>query len=159
MARLVQKNKWILGSEFAKVLDERKIDTEHIADYLMKSNDGFLDIVEIKKPNSMQFWAKNLDHDNLVPSTELIKAITQCRNYLYEIECKSDSKEFDKRVENTPVASPRCLLVFGRSNDWDDERRLAFRLLNTSLNRIAIITYDQLYERAANIVGIVSDFE
>ncbi len=152
-----ENNKWMLGSEFAKILDERKIDTEHIADYLMKSDDGFLDIVEIKKPNGMSFWSNSLDHNNHVPSTELIKALTQCRNYLHKIDCKSDSKEFDRRVAKTPIASPRCLLVFGRSNDWDEDKQLAFRLLNSSLNRITILTYDQLYKRAANMIGISGD--
>lgn len=50
------ENKWLLGSDFAQIIDERRIDTENIADYIMKAFDGFVDLVEIKKPNRMPFW-------------------------------------------------------------------------------------------------------
>lgn len=148
-----ESNKWVLGSEFVNVFDERKIDTKNISDFLVESIDGFLDIVEIKKPNEMSFWSANLDHGNIVPSYELVKAIVQCNNYIHRIEMKIDSKDFFDSVEKTPVARPRCLLIFGRSNDWNDDKLLAFRLLNSSLNRIKIITYDQLFARARKILG------
>lgn len=46
------KNDWVLGSEFVKILDEREIDTDNIADYLMEAYDGFLDIIEVKRPGN-----------------------------------------------------------------------------------------------------------
>ena len=146
-------NKWILGSEFYKILDERRIDKNNISDFLVKSNDGFMDIVEIKRPNGINFWANSLDHDNYVPSSDLLKAIIQCQNYIYEIERESNSNKFLERVENTPVASPRCLLIIGRSKDWNQKQWLSFRLLNSSLNRISIMTYDQLFNRANKVLG------
>ena len=88
------QNKWVLGSDFAKIIDERNIDTKNIADYLMCAFDGFVDIVEIKKPNGLPFWATTKDHDNYVPSTALIKAITQCQNYLYAIERRCNDADF-----------------------------------------------------------------
>ena len=154
-----KNNKWVLGSEYAKILDERQIDTDNIADYLMKSNDGFVDVIEIKKPNGLKVWAASLDHGNLVPSSDLVAAITQCQNYLFEIEREMNSIKFSERVENLPIANPRCMLVFGRSNDWTEGQQLAFRLLNSSLNRITIVTYDQLYQRASNTVGLKADLE
>lgn len=79
------ENKWVLGSDFAQIIDERNIDTENIADYIMRAFDGFVDLVEIKKPNGLQFWSATKDHNNYVPSTDLVKAITQCLNYIYAI--------------------------------------------------------------------------
>lgn len=61
------KNKWILGSEYIKILTERNIDEHHIADYIMQSFDGFLDLVEIKVP-SMRFWTGPDSHGNYTPS-------------------------------------------------------------------------------------------
>ena len=40
------ENKWVLGSDFAQIIDERNIDTENIADYIMRAFDGFVDLVE-----------------------------------------------------------------------------------------------------------------
>lgn len=149
-----ESNKWVLGSEFLKILDDRRIDTENIADYLMESNDGFLDVVEIKRPNIL-LWSDSRDHGNIIPSSDLTKAIIQCQNYLYNIEREIDSKKFSERVDNVPIARPTCMLIIGRSKDWTEEQHLALRLLNSSLNRITVVTYDQLYTRAANIVGLL----
>ena len=148
-----ENNKWILGSDFAKIVDERRLDVENIADYIMQAYDGFVDIVEIKKPNNMQFWASKKDHDNYVPSSDLVRAITQCLNYIKVTEQKSDSVSFTKRV-GCKVIKPRCILVFGRSNNWDNEQMEAFRILNAAYNQISILTYDHLLERAKNMLGI-----
>lgn len=148
-----EDNKWILGSDFAKIIDERQLDTENIADYIMQAYDGFVDLVEIKKPNNMQFWASSKDHNNYVPSSVLVKAITQCLNYLNVIEQESNSVKFIERV-GSKVIKPRCTLIFGRSNDWDDEKKEAFRILNAAYNQISILTYDHLLDRAKNMLEI-----
>lgn len=149
-----ENNKWILGSEYIEILDERRIDNSNIADYLVKAFDGFLDIVEIKKPNGLKFWSDTKDHDNYIPSSDLIKAITQCQNYLYEIERESNSAKFLERTNGTKIIKPRCLLVFGRSNDWSEDKQKAFRILNSSYTQISIMTYDHLLSRANRILGI-----
>lgn len=149
-----KNNKWILGSEYLYILTERNIDTQNIADYLVKAFDGFLDIVEIKKPNGLKFWMEAKDHDNYVPSSDLIKAITQCQNYIFEIEREANSLKFIQRTKGTKVIKPRCLLIYGRSNDWNEEQQEAYRILNASYNQITILTYDHLLLRAKNILGI-----
>lgn len=148
------QNKWVLGSDFAKIIDERNIDTKNIADYLMCAFDGFVDIVEIKKPNGLPFWATTKDHDNYVPSTALIKAITQCQNYLYAIERRCNDADF-REATKSKVIKPRCILIYGRSNDWDNGQREAYRILNSSYTQISILTYDHLLARAKNVLGVM----
>ncbi len=149
-----KNNKWILGSEYLHILDERSIDPQNIADYLVKAFDGFLDIVEIKKPNGLKFWMDSKDHNNYVPSSDLIKAITQCQNYIFEIEQEANSNKFIRRTQGTRVIKPRCLLIYGRSNNWNEEQQEAYRILNASYNQITILTYDHLLLRAKNILGL-----
>lgn len=146
------RNKWVLGSDFAQIVDERVIDTENIADYIMKSYDGFVDLVEIKKPNGLPFWASTKDHGNYVPSADLAKAITQCLNYIYAIELEANSTKFERRI-GSRVIKPRCILIFGRSYDWNDEQREAYRILNAAYNQVSILTYDHISERAQNVLG------
>ena len=145
-------NKWILGSEYLNILSERDIDEKHIADYLMRSIDGFLDVVEIKKPD-LQFWSIDKSHNNLYPSSQLSAAISQCLNYLYRIELKSNSAEFIERV-GCKTVKPQCLLIYGRSNNWRDEHFRAFRILNSAYHQLHILTYDQLLTRAKQLLGI-----
>ena len=152
------ENKWVLGSDFAQIIDERNIDTENIADYIMRDFDGFVDLVEIKKPNGLQFWSATKDHNNYVPSTDLIKAITQCLNYIYAIEREANSVKFIEKTKSK-VIKPRCILIFGRSNDWNDEQREAYRILNAAYNQLSILTYDHLLFRAKNVLGITEDVD
>jgi len=144
-------NKWILGSEYLKIIEERKIDANHIADFLVQAFDGFVDIVEIKKP-SLKFWSETKDHKNYIPSSDLVKAIIQCQNYLYEIEREANNIKTLERLK-TKIIKPRCLLVFGKSKEWDDEKREAYRILNSSYTNLTILTYDHLLERAKNIMN------
>lgn len=149
-------NKWVLGSDFAQIIDERNIDTENIADYIMRAFDGFVDLVEIKKPNRLHFWSASKDHDNYVPSPDLIKAITQCLNYIRAIEQEANSAKFIERTKSK-VIKPRCILIYGRSNDWNEEQREAYRILNAAYNQISILTYDHLLMRAKNVLGIIDE--
>ena len=147
-------NQWVLGSDIVEILDERQIDTANITDYLVEAHDGFLDIIEIKRPEGgLTFWAGSLDHGNYVPSTHLIKAVTQAVRYVYEIERETDSIKFRERV-GVKAVKPRCVLIFGRSNDWGDAQKEAYRILNASYHNVSIITYDHVLSRACRILGI-----
>lgn len=149
-----KKNSWILGSDFVRVLDERNIDTSNIADFLMEAYDGFLDVIEIKRPEGgMQFWSKTLDHGNYIPSSDLIKAITQASSYIYEVEREANSVKFLERVGNVKTIKPRCILIFGRSAEWNQKQIEAFRILNSGYHNLTIMTYDHVLERAKRIVG------
>lgn len=153
--RWFAKNEWVLGSEFVKILDEREIDSDNIVDYLMKAYDGFLDIIEIKRPaDELPFWADRRDRNNYVPSTELVKAITQATTYIFEVEREANSIKFRERVGHVKTIKPRCVLIYGRSAGWDDGQCEAYRILNSSYHNLNILTYDHVLKRAKRILNI-----
>jgi len=150
-----KENPWVLGTEFVKVLEEREIDTENITDYLMQAYDGFVDIIEIKRPDGgLKFWSSSTDHNNNYPSSDLTKAITQSTKYIYEVEREADSVKFLEKTGNIKIVKPRCVLVFGRSHDWTEQQKEAYRILNSSYHNITIMTYDHVLARAKRILGI-----
>ncbi|MDA7949669.1 MAG: DUF4263 domain-containing protein [Hyphomicrobiaceae bacterium] len=152
------QNDWVLGSDFVRVLDERIIDPDNVADYLVQAYDGFLDIIEIKRPGGgLRFWTGSRDHGNVVPSTDLIKAITQATGYIYEVEREINSQKFMERIGDVRTVKPRCILVFGRSDDWDEDQRRAYRILNSSYHNLSIMTYDHVLTRAKRMLGIPSE--
>jgi hypothetical protein len=151
-----QKNSWVLGSQFVKVLDERQIDPQHISDFLMQAYDGFLDVVEIKRPQGGQrFWAASTDHGNHVPSSDLTKALAQAARYIYEVEREANSVKFVQRVGGVRTVKPRCTLIFGRSNDWNEGQCEAYRILNASYHNLTVLTYDHVLARARRVTGLV----
>jgi len=148
-----EENSWVLGCDFVRVLEERTIDTKNISDFLMESYDGFLDIVEIKRPEGdLEFWQKSLDHGNCIPHSDLIKAITQASIYIHEVELEANSKKFFDRVGGINTIKPRCTLIYGRSNNWDQDQNKAFRILNSSYHNLSIMTFDHVLERAKRII-------
>lgn len=146
--KFFSKNSWILGSDFVEVLDERRLDVGNITDYLLKSFDGFVDIVELKLPDS-PFWT-----DDNIPRSELTTASMQCHRYLLQTERNIKDLEFAKKIKFTPIAKPRITLIYGRSCDWDEGMREAYRVLNSSYSNLNVMTYDHLFERAKRLVGI-----
>lgn len=149
-----KRNSWVLGSEFVRILDERHIDVQHISDFLMEAYDGFLDVVEIKRPEGgLQFWATSLDHGNYVPSMDLTKAITQASRYIYEVEREANSVKFLERVGHVKTVKPRCILIFGRSDNWSDSQVETYRIMNAAFHNLTILTYDHVLDRAKRIIG------
>ncbi len=148
-----KKNKWILGTDVVSILEERDIDTENIADYLIEAYDGFLDIIELKKPDpDLNFWSPTLDHENYIPSSDLTKAVIQTMKYIHEVEREADSIKFGQRVDNIGVIKPRGLLIFGRSNTWNKQQKEAYRILNCSFHNISILTYDHILGKAKQLL-------
>ena len=148
-----QSNSWVLGSQFVRILEERSIDTENISDFLMEAYDGFLDVVEIKRPNGgLQFWASHQDHGNYVPSLDLIKSVTQASRYIYEVEREASSVKFLERTGGVKTVKPRCVLIFGRSKDWSHQQIEAYRIMNANYHNLSILTYDHVLIRARQMV-------
>jgi hypothetical protein len=146
-------NSWVLGSDFVKVLDERAIDIKNISDFLMQSYDGFLDVVEIKRPEgNLQFWSSTKDHGNWIPHSDLTKAITQASIYIHEVEREANDLKFYERV-GIKAIKPRCTLIYGRSSQWSKCQQEAFRILNSSYHNLTIMTYDHVLDRARRILG------
>jgi hypothetical protein len=123
--RFFSLNPWILGSDIVDILSERRLDIEYITDYLIRSYDGFVDIIELKLPTAL-FWTKEI-----LPSAELTSAIMQCHRYILETERNINSLAFNKKIENVPIAKPQITLIYGRSHDWTEEHREMYRVLNS----------------------------
>lgn len=148
--RFFFENSWILGSDFVEILDERRVDVDNIADYLLKSFDGFVDIIELKLPSASFWTAEN------IPKSELTAATMQCIRYILQTERKINDLEFNKKIQNTPIVKPRITLIYGRSNSWDDHEKEAYRVLNSSYYNLNIISYDHLLERARRLIEIIA---
>ncbi|HTW90649.1 MAG TPA: Shedu anti-phage system protein SduA domain-containing protein [bacterium] len=154
------RNDWVLGSEFVRILDDRRIDTENVADFLMQAYDGFVDIIEIKKPApDLPFWRERSADVHPVPSSKLTEAITQSARYIHEVERRVNDLQFFKKHSEVKAVKPRCVLIFGRSDDWGDEQREAYRILNSSYHNLTILTYDHVLARARRILEPAAERE
>jgi len=144
--KFFEGNPWILGSDFVETLNERIIDENSEIDIPVKDYDGFVNIIELKLPNA-DFWTT----EN-IPVAQLTKAIMQCAHYITEMERRmNDCKKVEKL--GATILKPRITLIYGRSNTWTKDQREQFKILNSSFHDIAILTYDNVLERAHKIIG------
>lgn len=154
----LEKNRWMFGLSYFVLLDENRIDLWDTADYLFESEDGFIDIVEIKHPH-IEFWQKDSIGDYkkyrnfLQHSEELKGAIIQAVNYIFQIEKKFSNPDWCRKNNCETPVKPKCTVIFGRSDIWKIEEKTALRLLNDSLHGIKVITFDHLYNRASKVLN------
>jgi len=148
--QFIGNNMWILGSGNVALVSERRIDIKDIADLPIAIEGGFMDIVELKRPD-VPFWAQRrsvtgtfLYRDRfLIPDYGLQGAIAQSSHYILQAEKRVSDSDFYVTHGIKPL-KPRGLVVHGRSNDWGEKEWEAFRLMNDHLHGIQVMTFDHL---------------
>lgn len=105
----------------------------------------------------MQFWSATKDHNNYVPSTDLVKAITQCLNYIYAIEREANSVKFIEKTKSK-VIKPRCILILdvlmiGMTNS---EKLTEYSMLHTIKYQFLHMI---IFIPCKNVLGITEDID
>ena len=93
-------------------------------------------------------------HRNYYFGVETSKALGQVHRYL---DVLHDVAANGLRDHPDIVAyHPRAIVVIGRSNAWQAEQRRALQGLNSRLNGITVMTYDQLLAQGERLVDVLS---
>ena len=141
--QLLEKNWWMFGNEYGEVLGQREIAAGMQQDFLAKRTaDGFLEILEIKKPlngKSLIYRTNQGSHARSHYRQELSDAIAQVIDYIDEVEYDKRSLYYKEKLE---VEKIRAKIIVGR--DGDERQKRSLRHLNSTLHGIEILTYDQL---------------
>ena len=130
-------------------------------DFVLVDTNGYVDILEIKKP-SVQLITKQASYrNNYVPVKEMSGAIQQIEKYIYcltsveksQIEVRKKLESMLPETVNIGFVNPQGLLIAGRSNEFDAQQKKDFELIKRQYKHIAdIMTYDDLLRRVTNIV-------
>ena len=147
----IERNiQWIFGVEYKiHKTNIRKIALSSTADLVMESMDGFIDLIELKRPSHI-ILNEDKSHKSYYPAAELSKALGQCGHYLkkmdeYKLQLQSEHK--------VKVLRPRIKIIIGRTNEYIEEQYEALRILNCNLNNIQIISYDYLLSCGQHILS------
>ena len=140
---------WVFGIEYVEHVSARRIGLHEITDVLLKTVDGYLDIFELKRPDT-QVLNHDRSRDNYYFSQEVSSAISQCANYMKTVE---ENRHLLAQVEHLPFLKPRGRIVVGRSADWNQTKKDGLRTLNSALHFIEVLTYDQVLSMATQLVG------
>lgn len=136
---------WIFGLEYTDMISEQPIplkkgSVDYKFDILLKRQDMFWDLVELKGPNENLFDQRS--PKRFKPNQKLSEAIAQVITYLHI--CDTHLKD---------VFKPRAIIVIGTGKTDLAKQR---RLFGSYLNNIEIITYTDLYQRGKALLDYIS---
>ncbi|HTH93284.1 MAG TPA: Shedu immune nuclease family protein [Candidatus Paceibacterota bacterium] len=129
-------------------------------DFGLIDSDGYLDIFEIKRPNTKIFETQP-DHGNYFWHEQAVQAIVQAEKYLYSATRKGSQLVEDLQRERGvelpfKVIRPRAFLLMGSSSQFKNVNMVDdFQVLRRSQKNIEIILYDDLLKRIQNQKGKV----
>lgn len=131
-------------------------------DYLMVDANGFVDVLEIKKPDVQLLTKQASYRNNYVPVREFSGAIQQIEKYIYCLNSVDGNKEVIKKklaglLPNSvtiEILNPKGILLAGRSKEFNEQEMRDFELIKRQYKNIAdIMTYDDLLMRVNNIAA------
>ena len=130
-------------------------------DFILVDTNGFVDILEIKKPEMQLLTEQASYRNNYVPVREFSGVIQQVEKYilcLTSIE-KSRNQVVAKLSAMLPskikldIVSPQAMIVAGRNRHFNLQQKRDFELIRRQYKHIAdIITYDDLVARFENVI-------
>ena len=135
-------------------------------DFLLVDANGYIDILEIKKPSVQLLTRQSSYRNNYVPVRELAGAIQQIEKYIYFLNAWGNTGEdtLKKQLSSflpdsvlPKIVNPQGILLLGRSNQFTRQQRDDFELIKRQYKHIAeIMTYDDLVQRIDNIIASLS---
>ena len=147
------------------IIPDSDLNTERKPDFLLITADGYVDVLEIKKPD-VQLLAKSLYRDNHVPYRELSGAIMQVEKYIYHLN--RWGKEGEKKLTNNnkdklpdglelKIANPQGMVIMGRSNCFNEQQKRDLEIIRHKYKSVIdFMTYDNLQTRLEMLVNYLN---
>lgn len=142
--RCLTANPLLFGPEYVRVIPKHRLGSDFEMDYALEKHSGLVDLVEIES-SSLPLFNKKGD-----PSSYLIHAEQQVIDWLDWIETNSPYA----RKGLPGLANPMGFVVIGRKDSLTSATRGRLRTRNALHQpRLMILTYDELVDRAKQIVA------
>jgi len=149
----VEKNLWALGGEYYKKHDARKIGINAESDLIVENAEGFIDLIELKRPSATVFKYDE-SHKSYYPSPELALVIGQSLNYLKILDTYKPILEQEYKVK---VIKPRVIIVIGDASNFNEEQLDSLRMLNSNLNHIKVVTYSYFLSTGQKVIDFYQE--
>lgn len=161
--------KYVISVEKARIKKQQGIiDKEKEIDILLADYNGYVDIIEIKKPADIELFYKTKNRDNYIQTRYLSGAIMQAEKYIYYLtkggkKVEDDLNEQFKQEKPDDyffkVANPKSLIIMGRTNNYSKQQQEDLEIIKRKYkNVIDIISYDDLIQRLETIIKMLKKF-
>jgi len=155
--RLLRQHILLLLHSYSAVIERQSVDIDgKFPDFMLIDPYGYLDIYEIKKPQTVILKYDSSRH-NYFWSAEICKAISQVENYIDQTTHHRHDiaeKVRKKHGHQVKIVRPRGFVIAGMRTQLENEdMEEDFRILNDSLKNIDIIFYDDLLQNIRTLLG------
>jgi hypothetical protein len=154
----LRKNLFLVESSYVHVIERLNVvlASSREVDFGLVDSHGFLDLFEIKKPES-NLLAASQDRGNHYWHADAVKAIVQAEKYLHNAMQNAltlaDSIQRERQLA-VRVIRPRAVVIIGHNDQLDTKaKKEDFRVLRMSLRNIEIVLYDELLTSLKNQKG------
>ncbi len=158
----IKKNILIIQQGYISAVEKMNVaigDTKY-PDFMLVTHDNYLDILEIKKPNTKLVKYDN-SRKNYYWDTEIAKGIIQVENYIEYILHHADAVRNyikDNFGIELKVLRPRGIILAGDTRKFTTAKEHDdFRLLCLSTKNIVFVTYDELLSRLQNYIKVLEE--
>lgn len=159
----VKSNILLMQQGYIKAVEKLNtaIGNTRFPDFLLVTHDNYLDILEIKKPNT-PILKPDASRGNFYFDAEISKAVIQTENYIQNVAKHQDTvRAYLKDHHNIEIRAvrPRGIVLAGNSRNFNTAKeRDDFRLLSQGIKNITIVTYDELLVRLQNYIAVLEEF-
>lgn len=158
----IKKNILIIQQGYIAAIDKMNVAVGNTKypDFMLVTHDNYLDILEIKKPNTTLLKLDS-GRGNFYWDPEIAKAIVQVENYIEYVQQQAATiRGFikDNHGIDLKVVRPRGIILAGDARQFATQKEKDdFRLLSSSTKNIVFVTYDELLSRLTNYIKVLEE--
>lgn len=159
----VKSNILLMQHGYIKALEKLNVaigDTK-FPDFCLVTHDNYLDILEIKKPDT-GLLKLDSSRGNYYWDSEMSKSVSQTENYIEQVSNKAaDVRSYllDNEKIDIKAVRPRGIILAGDARTFvGSKQRDDFRLLSQGIKAITVLTYDELLTRLNNYIRVLEEF-
>ena len=140
--------------------DPNRVITRRVDLGLVDAN-GYLDVIEIKRPFEKSLLSVRKYRDSFVPKKELSGTILQAEKYLFHLSKGGRGAEtlINEQYQNdlpdsfeVKITNPKAIIISGRDYEFSDAELFDFEVIKRKYaNVVDILTYDDLLRRLKNL--------
>lgn len=142
LQKFLYKQYWMFGSHYKSIHKEKLAGMKGRNDFLAEKEAGYYDIIELKRSEHPLFTSGKFPS----MTKELKDAISQMAKYFDYYHKHYLSHKEETKMD---ILYPKGIIVIGRRKESEKEILKAHELI---LNRVEILTYDDILERAKQSV-------
>ena len=157
----------LMFPQYIQVIREvriKNVDGDKIPDFMLIDFNGYVDLLEIKKPQTRIMRDTPIHRNNYIPTLNFTETVQQIEKYIYylnrwgeEGEKKLNEKYRNDLIEgiSIKIINPKGFLILGRNSEFDGNpfKKKDFELVKRQFKNIfEILTYDDLLSQLRNII-------